>query len=621
MQKSPYILLFSIFVLLFSGSLLAQESSTKSILLPKDPNFKPITITPTNMEGTVKWEETFDTTVQPTDWLIVDNDGSGLAYTFEQSLTFTSGTVNPQAGQSFWYSNYANANLSGLIDEWLITPQIPTISAGDSLVFYAGAIGGSYPDSLKVLISTTDQNPTSFTEIAYFLVSGPIGAWNRYAFDLTPFAGSQIYAAVDYYIVDGGPTGNNSDNIWVDHFMVTSAAGGTITIAQAIEDLNNDFVPDRLGDTVTVQGIVFSPNYQTTNNSYYISDGTAGTDIFMYAPPLYQWAMGDELKITGVVTQYNGMSEIIPTDSTGWVFVGSGNPTPNPAVLTLGQFLANAELYEGSLVGFVGLNKVSGTWPAAGSSTNLSLSDGIDTVVFRIDSDTDIDGSPEPTWPVDVIGIGSQFDNSVPYSSGYQVFPRFYSTDFLPTGSLPVELTSFTANVSGNSVNLNWSTATELNNAGFNIERKSSTSNWANVGFVPGFGTTSEIRNYSYSDNNLSTGKYSYRLKQVDFNGAFEYSDAIEVVVVTPNNFELSQNYPNPFNPSTTIKFNLPEAGNVKLAVYNLLGQEVKTLVNGFRAVGSYSINFDASNLSSGIYIYKIEANSFIQTRKMTLLK
>ena len=165
--------------------------------------------------------------------------------------------------------------------------------------------------------------------------------------------------------------------IGIDDISITgSSMTQVISIAEAIEDLNNDFVPDRLGDTVTVQGVVFSPNYQTTNNSYYIYDGTAGTDIFMYGPPLYTWAMGDELNVTGVVTQYNGMTEIVVADSTGWVLISSGNPTPDPIVITLAQYKANAELYEGSLVGFVALNKAAGTWPVSGS-TNLSLTDGL----------------------------------------------------------------------------------------------------------------------------------------------------------------------------------------------------------------------------------------------------
>ena len=187
--------------------------------------------------------------------------------------------------------------------------------------------------------------------------------------------------------------------------------------------------------------------------------------------------------------------------------------------------------------------------------------------------------------------------------------------------SVPVELTSFAAFVSGKNVNLNWTTASEINNSGFEVERKSSNSDWQKIGFVNGNGTTTEKQSYTYTDRNLTEGKFNYRLKQVDFNGTFEYSNVVDVVVSTPNKFELVQNYPNPFNPTTSISFNLPQAGNVKLAVYNLLGQEVQTLVNGFKEAGLHTVNFEAKNLNSGIYLYKLEANGFSSVRKMTLLK
>ncbi|MDP2365663.1 MAG: T9SS type A sorting domain-containing protein [Ignavibacteria bacterium] len=186
---------------------------------------------------------------------------------------------------------------------------------------------------------------------------------------------------------------------------------------------------------------------------------------------------------------------------------------------------------------------------------------------------------------------------------------------------VPVELTSFSSSVNGKNVTLNWTTATETNNSGFDVERKSANSNWQRIGFVNGNGTTTEKQSYSYADKNLSEGKYSYRLKQVDFNGTFEYSNVIEVLVATPNKFELSQNYPNPFNPTTSISFALPQAGNVKLSVYNLLGQEVQTLINSFMESGSHAVNFEATNLNSGIYLYKLEANGLTSVRKMTLLK
>jgi len=299
--------------------------------------------------------------------------------------------------------------------------------------------------------------------------------------------------------------------------------------------------------------------------------------------------------------------------------MSSGNPAPNPIILTLAEYKANPELYEGSLVGFVSLTLVGGTWPTS-SSTNLSFSDGVDTVTFRIDSDTDIPGQPEPTWPADIIGIGSQFDSSTPPDGGYQIFPRYFATDFLPPGTIPVELASFSARVDQNNVTLSWSTATETNNQGFEVQR-SNGNEFFTVGFVSGNGTTTELKNYSYLDRNVEVGSYSYRLKQVDFDGTFSYSSEINVDVAAPVQFELSQNYPNPFNPNTTIKFTIPESSIVNLKVFNALGEEVKSLLNQNMEAGTHTITFDATDINSGIYFYRLEAGQFSDVRKMTLLK
>jgi hypothetical protein len=192
--------------------------------------------------------------------------------------------------------------------------------------------------------------------------------------------------------------------------------------------------------------------------------------------------------------------------------------------------------------------------------------------------------------------------------------------------ALPVELTSFGASVIGSTIKLNWQTATELNNYGFEIERKvgssqSSVGNYEKIGFVNGNGNSNSPKSYSFVDDNVSAGRYSYRLKQIDNDGQYEYSKTIEVDLGTPSKFELSQNYPNPFNPATTIQYIIPQTGNVKLILYNILGQEVKTLINEMKEAGTYTINFNASELNSGMYLYKIESNGFTQTRKMTLLK
>ncbi len=186
---------------------------------------------------------------------------------------------------------------------------------------------------------------------------------------------------------------------------------------------------------------------------------------------------------------------------------------------------------------------------------------------------------------------------------------------------VPVELTSFTANVSSNAVTLNWKTSTETNNKGFEIQRKVEGSTWTKISFVNGNGTSTKSHEYSYVDGNLESGNYSYRLKQVDFNGSYEYSNVVEASINAPNKFELAQNFPNPFNPTTKISFSVPSNSNVKLTVYNLLGQEITTLVNGFMKAGSHTVEFNATNMNSGLYFYKLESNGLTQVKKMMLLK
>lgn len=191
---------------------------------------------------------------------------------------------------------------------------------------------------------------------------------------------------------------------------------------------------------------------------------------------------------------------------------------------------------------------------------------------------------------------------------------------------IPVELTSFTANVNKNTVTLNWQTATETNNSGFEIQRKKSgdriqQSEWEDIGFVPGFGTTTEIRTYSYTDEGLGSGTYLYRIKQIDYDGSYEYSNVIEVNVDVPDQFSLEQNYPNPFNPVTQINYSISIAGNVELVLYNSIGEKVAEVVNKIQQPGRYSVSFDGSNLSSGVYYYKLISGNFVSVKKMLLMK
>ncbi|MDP2366602.1 MAG: T9SS type A sorting domain-containing protein, partial [Ignavibacteria bacterium] len=201
-------------------------------------------------------------------------------------------------------------------------------------------------------------------------------------------------------------------------------------------------------------------------------------------------------------------------------------------------------------------------------------------------------------------------------------------------GGTPVELLSFSSSVIDDDITLNWTTATETNNSGFEIQRFKDLKierleEWESIGFVNGHGTTTEPQSYSFVDENLSsgkpayrTGRYQYRLKQIDFDGTFEYSNIVEAEILPPAKFSLEQNYPNPFNPSTNIQYTIASGQFVSLIVFNSLGEKVETLVKEYQEVGVHSkLYILNSTLPSGVYYYQLVAGDFIQTRKMIILK
>jgi PKD repeat protein len=196
--------------------------------------------------------------------------------------------------------------------------------------------------------------------------------------------------------------------------------------------------------------------------------------------------------------------------------------------------------------------------------------------------------------------------------------------------ALPVELASFTAAIDRRDVHLNWMTASEINNSGFDVERsnvRGETSNeWAKIGFINGNGTTNESKNYSFTDRGLNTGKYNYRLKQIDYNGNFEYFNlSNEVSIGIPDKYDLSQNYPNPFNPTTKINFDLPFDSKVTMKIFDITGREITTLVNDIHEAGYYTVTFDGKGVASGVYFYRIIAEGgnqqFVMTKRMVMVK
>lgn len=353
-----------------------------------------------------------------------------------------------------------------------------------------------------------------------------------------------------------------------------------------------------------------------------LNDGAGGTTAATYL------TTSDSIKVINFGNsvdplQGTGIFGYSNADPKDFVFLfdnvdGNNRPIASAIVekdgLTLSTNTSFVLFYRDSVDGF------DGAW---GSIIPNDLPNGIRRIERRLIAD----GTIHPVLAVDPDGIWPSGSITVNPTGG--LTPIKIEISDAP---LPVELVSFTATVNGSEVVLNWITASEFNNRGFDVERASSSNShlsggtsplqgWEKIGFLSGAGTSTTINTYSFTNKNLPAGTYNYRLKQIDLNGTFTYSKTIEVTVDIPVTYSLEQNYPNPFNPSTIISFSIPELSHVTLKIYNMLGVEIATIVDETKGAGKHKVEFNGSNLGSGVYFYTMKAGNYTQTRKMMIIK
>jgi hypothetical protein len=356
-------------------------------------------------------------------------------------------------------------------------------------------------------------------------------------------------------------------------------------------------------------------------------DGTItapGYTVYPINDPVVQTAMGD------LLTAYNDAAG----QSTGAVTLPAGalTGTLSPGIYVLSAATPNlattVTLDGGGDPNAVFLFQASSTLITAISSS-VVLTNGTvwSNVFWQVGSSATIGGSS--TFEGTILA-----NTSITVGASATITGRMLGGAVTGTGAvsissnvLPVEMVSFTASTSGLNAQLHWSTATEVNNYGFEIQRRSAESEsigqWLKVGFVPGVGSSSSPHQYSYADQGLAQGRYDYRIKQIDKNGSFKYSSAAQVEVgIAPKEFTLSQSYPNPFNPSTTVEFSVARNDRAVVRVFNVLGQEVATLFDGTAEAGKlYQARFDASRMSSGMYFVQLQSNGQSKMQKMVFLK
>ncbi len=527
----------------------------------------------------------------------INNSSTGRVTSLYNSI-YISGVCSNTANTSYCYLRNSTSN-----------------DTARNNIFFNERTGGANNYCIGIT-NTTNWTSKSANYNAYFPSSnnqvGVIGSFTQ-----------QTYA--NWKINSGGDASSVSATGVSSANLFTSTATGNLNINTANVEC---WYASGLGTPVTTPQVLNDYGTSSTVRSVSIPTGVTdiGSDEFLpIANPPDITSSG--LPANSTTTTYTFMGRTL--GSIDW---GPGGTVPSDI-----EF----KYYSGTNPpGSLGFPVGNGYWlitATGGSDFSYDITINYDDAILgEVNSEDDIRLSKSEdggnTWNTFVVSgtAAGQYAldtaNNTIKVYGLTSFSTFALSD--ATTPLPVELASFISYIDRRNVILKWSTISEQNNAGFDIERKESSSvnNWNKVGNVPGAGTSSSARSYIFTENNLNTGKYNYRLKQIDFNGNFKYHElAEEVEIGIPNKYEISQNYPNPFNPTTKINYDLPFDSKVQIKIYDMTGREVHQLVNQVQVAGYYTTQFNASSLASGVYFYQINATSgkqsFVKTMKMVLVK
>ena len=575
---------------------------------------------------------------------------TGMEFSFNTVVARTRGIFINYGGDANIFNNDITVNQTST---GLFSSGILTLSIGDTT-----NVINIYNNKFT-LLSTANANSGTYGIAA--IEPGSRGIYNIYNNMITGFAATTSTANPNC-IINGIrvtsplPKVNLYFNtIYLNDLAITPGTGTVlytgIFVSNGTVVANNNIVQTDEADfpSYAIYRSGTSGTLVSDYNDFYYSDTTNGFTGYWNAAPTktlldWQTASGLDVNSLNVVAPFTSASDLHIPDGTMTLLESAGTPIAMVTTDFDGQ-LRNASTPDIGADEFAGLPPIfAPTNLTAVADTFAILLNWTDNSAnelgFYIERKNGDSLSVDPFVVIDTVATDVVSYNDLgrtpntTYTYRVQAFNLIsvspYSNEVTATTIIPVELTSFAATANDREISIAWSTATEINNRGFELERKLE-AEWQKVVFLEGKGTTTEKSDYSYTDKftyESFQGTIQYRLKQIDFDGSVYYSDAISVEVdFTPKEYTLYQNYPNPFNPSTTIKFALPFDSNVRIAVYNLLGEQVDVIFEQVKEVGYHNVSWNASSLASGVYFYTIEAKSidglknFSSVKKMMLVK